>query len=332
MLVMCAEACDGGTPIVLVESGICDTTTAGFARDPWSEPSVEAPPATVREAPSGGPPRSYALWYDNPRTAGSNGDTYWLTGDEDFVQSYTVILSEEWPFADNTFQVTYLLDGVQIESEIAGVSQFVHDIPIPAAGRLDVTVRVDHLNFSDGAHRLGIVSSAFPDRALGAPGLHLTVFKNGVEFAPLEPLVTETRPREAFTRPGRMIRSEFGFVGDNAFLAPSSDGSYDLELVVQAVEGEFAACSGDVVVPLAVVAFVDRLQVPFSDGSMMLLVAPRSSEQAILSARLEGLPLDAGHRLDLVRIGGLGFPGQLPSGEFTVWSRGGSGALAVAVW
>jgi hypothetical protein len=229
-------------------------------------------------------------------------------------------------------QMSYLLDGVQLESEIDGVSKLVHDIPIPIDGRIDFAARIDHAKFTDGAHRLSILGHPFPTRAFDEPSANLTVFKNGVEFAPVAAVATETRPRAPFVRFRPVIRSEFGLVDDNGVLPPSSDGSYDLDLAVQAADGDIAECDEEVLVPLAVVAFVDRVQVPFSDGSMMLVVAPRFSEQAILSARIEGLPLDTGHRLDIFALGGLGRPGELVSGERTAWYGGGTGRLAVSVW
>jgi hypothetical protein len=274
----------------------------------------------------------FALWRTNPVTAGSHGLTYWLTGDEDFVQTYTVVLGTEWPYSSNVMQWFCLLDGIQIESDVGGVSALIHDLPIPATNRLEFTVRIDHSLFADGAHSLHMFGSPYLNSAFDAPLQHITVFKNGVVFPPYLPVAADLAPRDdSWSAPRTAIRSEFGLPDVSSFLPPSTDGSFDIDLVVQPGDDTPALCPGDPTVPLGVVAFLDRRQVPFADGSMVLRFEPHQSQRATMTTRLEGLPLDPGHRLDLVGLGGLNRPGETPAGEYSAWS-GGLGGLSVVVW
>lgn len=326
-----AAACSSDDDDLAPSTGVCETSTMPFARSPWSEPHVEPPVRTEREAPSGVPER-YAFWWDNPPTAGSNLATYWLTDDEDFVQSYTVILGVDWPHVGNVMQIGYLLDGVRVPSEIDGVTRTVHDVPIPADNRVDFTVRIDHGLFTDGAHSLDIQGHPYPTRALDGTLLPLTVFKNGVEFPPFVALPAELLPRDdSWTATRTEFHSEAGVPDGDRRLMPSPDGSFDVSLVVEPIDDDSQFCPGEPTVPLGVIALLDREQVPFADGSLVLRFEPRWSQRALATTRIEGLPLDAGHRIDLVMLGGLNRPTDTPSGEYSAW-YGGTNRLAVVGW
>jgi len=274
----------------------------------------------------------YALWRDNPPTAGSDRSTYWLTDDEDFVQSFTVVLGVDWPHVDNVMQVAYLLDGIRVPIEIGGIIRTVHDLPIPPDNRIDFTVRIDHSLFTEGAHSLDMQGHPYPTRAFDGTSLPLTVFKNGVEFAPFVPLPAELLPRDdSWTATRTEFHSESGVPDGDRRLAPSPDGSFDVSLVVEPVDDESQFCPDEPTVPLGVIALLDREQIPFADGSLVLRFEPRWSQRAIATTRIEGLPLDAGHRLDLIMLGGLNRPTDTPSGEISAWYSG-TNRLGVVGW
>lgn len=313
-------------------AAVCDTTTVGFARVPWSEPHVDPLPPPETLAPSG-PPETFAVYLENPATANSHGLTYWLTRDEDLVQTYTVVLSVDWPHLDSVSLVSFFIDGIQVASDVDGVVQDLHSLPFPADNKLAFSVRIDGSAFTDGAHTMMMALNPFPDQKRLAFYGRTTVFKNGVDFAPFAPTVGSLSPRdESWTASRTVIRSENGLPDNvSAYLLPSADGSFDVDLVVQPLDDTPALCPGDPTVPEGVIAVLDARQIPFADGSLVLRVEPHQSERAIFNTRIEGLPLDADHRLELYMLGGLNRPSSTPSGEFSVWF-GGTDRIAVVGW
>lgn len=114
-------------------------------------------------------------------------------------------------------------------------------------------------------------------------------------------------------------------------LSPSSDGSFDVSLVVQPIDDPAAFCPDDPTVPLIVIALLDREQVAFADGSLVLRLEPRWSQRAIATTRIEGLPLDTGHHIDLIMLGGLNRPTDTATGEYSAW-YGGTSRIGVVAW